>query len=145
MANLLLIDDDVGTTEVLAELLKLEGHSVRVAHDGEQGLALLFDEHPDLILCDVDMPVLDGPGVARRVAADDADTEKIPFLLFSGVADLRRLAGELGTPYYLAKPSTLNRLLAIVARALAERTPLRPQPPSTVFARAGSGSGINAQ
>lgn len=113
-------------TEALAEVLTGEGHDVRVAEDGEQGLQLLFSAHPDVILCDVEMPVLDGPGVARRVIAHNAGAEKIPLILLSGVADLRRLARELGTPYFLGKPYTVDQLLAVLDRALVERIPPLP-------------------
>lgn len=127
MASLLLVDDDHDMTEALAELLIDEGHKVRVAPDGERGLELLFAEHPDLVLCDVEMPVLDGPGMARRVLAHNAGAEKIPLILLSGVADLRRLARELGTPYYLGKPYTVDQLLAVIDRALVERIPPSPR------------------
>lgn len=126
VANLLLVDDDHDMTEALAEVLTSEGHDVRVAEDGEQGLELLFSNHPDVVLCDVEMPVLDGPGMAQRVLAHNAGAEKIPLILLSGVADLRRLARELGTPYFLGKPYTVDQLLSVLDRALIERTPPLP-------------------
>lgn len=127
MAKLLLVDDDRDMTEALTDVLVCEGHEVRVARDGEQGLSQLYAAPPDLILCDVEMPVLDGPGMARRVLARDAGAEKIPLILLSGVADLRRLARELGTPYFLGKPYTVDQLLTLIDRALVEGTPPTPQ------------------
>lgn len=127
MANLLLVDDELDMADAFAEILRLEGHTVRQARNGEQGLALLKEERPDLILCDVEMPVLNGPGMAYRIFLRDAGEEKIPIVLSSGVADVHHVAKRLGTPYYIGKPFTVDQMLALLNRALTERKAPCPQ------------------
>jgi DNA-binding NtrC family response regulator len=125
MAQLLLVDDDQDVTAVLTLILQ-EQHTIRIAHNGEAGLRLLNECSPDLILLDVEMPVLDGPSMAYRVFLHDAGRELIPIVLISGVASLERVAERIGTPYYLLKPIDVEPLLELVERALAERRPPRP-------------------
>lgn len=121
MADLLLVDDDRDVTEVLAEFLEAEGHHVRVASNGKEGLKLLHEHLPDLVLLDVEMPVLDGPRMAYRMFVEDAGRERVPILFLSGVSDLHRVAARVGTRYYLTKPFTLEALLKALDRALHER------------------------
>jgi CheY-like chemotaxis protein len=126
MASLLIVDDDLDLADVLAEVLRSEGHEVRVARDGKEGLARLTDKKPDVILCDVEMPVLTGPEMAVQILLHDAGLEEIPILLTSGVPDLRRVADAVGTPYFLGKPVSFERLVAKLNQMLRERTPPRP-------------------
>jgi CheY-like chemotaxis protein len=128
MASLLLVDDDFDMVDTCAEVLRSEGHHVRVARNGEEGLAQVEDDLPDLVLCDVDMPVLDGPNMAFRMFSHDVGQEEIPILLVSGAPDLRGIAEKVGTPYFLAKPFSVEQLLARVGRVLEERLPPRPRP-----------------
>jgi DNA-binding NtrC family response regulator len=126
MAQLLLVDDDHDVAAVLTLILQ-EQHTIRTAHNGEAGLRLLNEFAPDLILLDVEMPVLDGPSMAIRVFLHDAGRELIPIVLISGVANLERVAERIGTPYYLLKPVDVEPLLELVERALAERRAPRPE------------------
>jgi CheY-like chemotaxis protein len=127
MANLLVVDDDLDMAECCADVLRAEGHSVRIARNGTEGLALVATEFPDLILLDVEMPVLNGPAMAYRMFLNDVGQEQIPILLSSGVLDLRSVAEQVGTPYFLGKPFSVEQLLAVVTRALVERTAPRPR------------------
>lgn len=128
MADLLVVDDDVETGDLLADLLRDEGHEVRVARNGRDGLALLHERLPDLVLLDVEMPVLTGPEVAYAMFLHDAGMEEVPIVLLSGVFGLTRVAAAVGTPYFLAKPCDLTRLFGLVGKALAERLPPHPRP-----------------
>lgn len=130
MAELLLVDDDNDVVETLLEILEGKGHQVRTAADGAQGLMRIQERFPELVLLDVDMPVLSGPGMAYRMFIQNAGREKLPIILLSGAPDLRLIAAEVGTPYYLAKPYRLVTFLALLERALRERTPPAPQTPS---------------
>jgi DNA-binding response OmpR family regulator len=123
MADLLLVDDDLDLAEILAEFLVLAGHVVRVAHNGRDGLVLLDERRPDLIVLDVEMPVLSGPEMALEMFVHDAGLEEIPILLLSGAANLRQIASEVGTPYVLDKPISPEILMTTLGRALRERTP----------------------
>jgi DNA-binding response OmpR family regulator len=131
MAVVLVVEDDADAAAALAEVLGMEGHEVRVAFDGEQGFSLLHERLPDLVLLDIEMPILNGPGMATRMLVHNAGMENVPILLVSGAPDLRRVAAEVGTPYFLGKPHTYEQLMGLVARALHERTPPKlphPQP-----------------
>lgn len=126
MADLLVVDDDRDLAEVMAELLQNHGHDVRVAHDGEEGLARLEERTPDLVVLDVDMPILRGPAMARVMLLRNCGLERVPIVLVSGAVDLEAIAGEVGTPYSLAKPCSPGALLSLVGRALREDIPPTP-------------------
>jgi CheY-like chemotaxis protein len=128
MADILLVDDDAEVAELLAEVLHLDGHAVRIARNGEEGIAQLSERRPELVLLDVEMPVLTGPEMAHRMFVRNCGDEKIPIVLLSGILRLSQVAAIVGTPYYLAKPYRLDEVLALIARALAERAQPRPSP-----------------
>jgi DNA-binding response OmpR family regulator len=130
MAGLLVVDDDEEAAGLLADVLRCEGHDVRVGRNGNEGLRLVAEQHPDLLLLDVEMPGLTGPEMSQRMLIQNCGLEKIPVLLLSGVLDLPRVAVMVGTPYFLPKPYGLNELLALVARALSERIPPKPRLPN---------------
>lgn len=125
MANVLIVDDDADAADALAEIMRGEGHEVRVGFDGAEGLRLIEERRPDLVLLDVEMPVLDGPGMAYQMFVHNCGMENIPVVLVSGVAELAIVAARVGTPYFLGKPFRYERLLEMVERALRERTPPR--------------------
>lgn len=127
MADLLVVEDDPDAGEALVAILRSHGHVVRIAYDGEHGLRLLSERLPDLALLDVEMPVLDGPGMVVRMFIRDAGLERVPIVLLSGVPDLRAVAARVGTPYYLAKPFPFAALDAMLGRALSERAPPSPK------------------
>jgi DNA-binding response OmpR family regulator len=130
MADLLLVDDDRDIADTLAEFLSEQGHHVRIAANGADGLRLLDERYPDVVLLDVEMPVLDGPRMAHGMFLHNLGQERVPILFLSGVADLERVAAQVGTPYYLPKPFSLDRLLEMLARALRERAaPTYPDEP----------------
>jgi DNA-binding NtrC family response regulator len=128
MADLLVVDDDEDVANSLAEVLREEGHTVRVAHDGKQGLARLAEGLlPDAVLLDVEMPLLTGPEMAVKMFIHDCGQEHIPILLVSGVKDLTAIAANVRTPYFLRKPFAVDEVLKLLARALVERVPPQPQ------------------
>jgi CheY-like chemotaxis protein len=126
MAVVLIVDDNVDLAELVAVLVSSNGHQTRMAHDGEAGMVALTAGLPDVLILDVDMPILDGPGMAYRMLVEDCGRELIPIVLLSGTMDLVQIARRVGTPYVLAKPCEPEQLLRVVARALAERTPPSP-------------------
>jgi CheY-like chemotaxis protein len=128
MADILIVEDDAELAATLAELLTLEGHTTRIALDGREGLQAMEEHLPDLILLDIEMPVLDGPGMAYAALVRDAGSELIPIILSSGYADLDAVATRVGTPYRIPKPCSLSALLKLVDRALTERQAPHPLP-----------------
>jgi len=121
MAHILLVDDDDDIVEIFAEFLRSEGHEVRSASTGEKGLqALRAAPLPDLLVLDVDMPVLGGPGMADKMLLHDAGEERIPILLMSGREDLPKIAAQMGTRYFIRKPADAGRFLEMLNQALQE-------------------------
>jgi DNA-binding NtrC family response regulator len=129
MADLLIVDDDIDSAEVLAEIMRADGHEVRVGYDGQEGLRLAAERIPELALIDVEMPLLDGPGMAYQMFLEDMGLDAVPVVFLSGVPNLREVAARAGTPYFLSKPYRYRQLIAVVAHALAERVAPRPQQP----------------
>ena len=121
VTKLLIVDDDLDIRESLAEFLSDHGYEVRTARDGEEGMRCLEAELPEVILLDVKMPIMDGRAMALRMLLHDAGLEYIPVVLFSGGVDLPRVAREIDTPYYLAKPASVALLLRTLERAARER------------------------
>jgi CheY-like chemotaxis protein len=126
MADILIVDDEADLASLLKMIFECDGHDCRVASNGRDGLALIADGIPDLVLLDLDMPIMTGAEMAHMLLVQNCGREKIPIILLSGSIHLGRIAAAIGTPYFLAKPYTLERVREIVARALVERTPPRP-------------------
>ena len=122
MANVLIVDDDVDMADASRLLLESVGHRIRIGHSGKEGLATLSAAPlPDCVLLDVEMPLLDGPGMAHQMFLNDGGEEKIPILLISGRDDLSQIAARMGTPYFLEKASrdycdVLLKMLELVLR-----------------------------
>jgi CheY-like chemotaxis protein len=128
MPSILVVDDDRDVAESLEMLLEAEGYSVRLAYDGREGLARVHAMKPDLIVLDVEMPLLDGPGMALQLLIQDNGFESIPIVLVSGSSALSAIASRVGTTYAVSKPFNVDDFLALVARALEERRAPCPGP-----------------
>jgi CheY-like chemotaxis protein len=129
VATILIVDDDVQLTAMLAVILTAEGHKVRIAHDGKRGIKMVTKALPDVILLDLALPGVDGSGFVYRLHFMGEGYALIPIVLLSGHADLAEAADRLGTHYYVRKPPILERLMPVLSRALLARippTPLRP-------------------
>lgn len=119
MTKILVIEDEESVRENILELLEAEGFDAIAGHNGRMGLFLAKSELPDLILCDVRMPELDGYGVLTRLRSEPATT-KIPFVFLTAKAaktDLS-LGLELGATAYITKPFSLVELLDMIERVL---------------------------
>ena len=121
MADVLIIDDDIDSAEVLAAVMQTMGHTIRIGYDGQDGLRLAKERAPDVALLDVEMPLLGGPGMAYEMFLHDMGLEHVPVVFLSGAANLREIAAKVGTPYFLAKPYGYKEVAALVTRALTER------------------------
>jgi PAS domain S-box-containing protein len=112
----LIIEDNVDAGETLAEMLELEGHRVRVAHNGRSGLELARELRPDVVLCDIGLPDLDGYEVARALRREDA-LRSTRLIAVSGYAqpEDRERASEAGFDAHIAKPPAPDELLKAVA------------------------------
>jgi DNA-binding NtrC family response regulator len=126
-ATLLVVDDDLDVGDTLAEIMRFNGYDVDVARNGREGLRMVGERHPDLVLADVEMPQLSGPDMVQLMAMHGDGEERIPVVFLSGIVGLDRISAEVGTPYYLSKPYEIDDVLSLVERALTERTPPRPR------------------
>jgi CheY-like chemotaxis protein len=126
MASIVVIDDDDDMRDTMADLLSTEGHEVRTARNGVEGLQALDDRIPQLVLTDLEMPVLDGRSMVYRMFVENLGRENVPIIVASGAPNLCEIARALGTPYYLAKPFAFETLTSTIGRALAEAIPPRP-------------------
>ncbi len=122
MKNILVIEDEAETRRNLVLMLEMEGFRVRAAADGRRGVQLAREKAPDVILCDVSMPELDGHEVLRALRADPA-TVAVPFIFLTARGDKQDLrAGmNLGADDYLAKPASAEEVLAAIAARLARQ------------------------
>lgn len=112
MKTILLIEDDADVRENTAEILELAHYRVLKAENGKKGVDIARKEHPDLVLCDIMMPELDGYGVLHMLGRSP-ETAEIPFIFLSAKAersDMRR-GMELGADDYLTKPFEESELL----------------------------------
>ena len=120
MAKLILIvDDEPKNLTLLRDLLQVSGYSTIEATDGKQGVELARAKKPDLILMDIQMPVMDGLD-ATRILKAEAATRNIPVLALTSYAmkgDEGRIL-EAGCDGYLAKPYNIQELLKEVAKYL---------------------------
>ncbi|MEG9531304.1 response regulator [Mannheimia indoligenes] len=119
MSKILLIDDDLEFTDLLTELLSLEGFQITVAHNGQEGLNKLEVNSYDLVLLDVMMPVLNGIETLKRLR----QKYSLPVLMLSARDDqIDRILGlELGADDYLPKPFNDRELIARI-KAILRRT-----------------------
>jgi hemerythrin-like metal-binding protein/PAS domain S-box-containing protein len=128
--RILIIEDSADAADSLREVLELEGgHEVHIAGDGLAGIAAARRLRPDVILCDIGLPGVDGYEVARTLREDGA-ASGARMVALSGYAspdDIER-ALLAGFGYHVAKPADMNRLLALVAEAAASRTPVMALP-----------------
>ncbi len=115
----LVADDRVDNVELVRDLLLMEGYQVVSAYDGQEALDKIGQHMPDLVLLDLDMPLLDGYQVCERLKADPI-TADIPILMLTAwAAPEQRVRGlQLGAEDYVAKPFDYRELLARVRARL---------------------------
>jgi len=141
-ARVLIVEDNAINRELMDYLLRAFGFDTMKAADGAVGLEIARRERPDLILCDIQMPVLDGPAFARESKADPAlrDIPLVAVTAFAMVGDRDRLLA-LGFDGYIAKPLEPLAFIQAVNASLpaALRTDGPAQPPPAYASRPPSG------
>jgi len=122
MKKVLVIDDTPEIRMIIDETLNMFGFFTLMAEDGESGIAIAREHLPDLIICDVNMPKLDGFGTLARLREDER-TAGIPFMFLSGAVERPnvRRGMEMGADDYLTKPFTPSELLAAVNARLEKQ------------------------
>ena len=117
--DILLIEDDGGVQETMRALLEARGARVRVAPNGEAGLLALDEGCPDLILCDLVMPIVDGWEVARSVR-QRPDCSHVRLIALTGLGETESYVRTwaVGFDAHLQKPLKLEELEAVAERLL---------------------------
>lgn len=120
--TILCVEDEEHLRRDISEELIEAGYSVIEAHNGESALQRLHQVRPDLILCDISMPGINGYEVLRRVHAKGADYLDIPFVFLSALAESHQIVRgkTLGADDYLIKPIDYDLMLATVAARLRQ-------------------------
>jgi DNA-binding NtrC family response regulator len=119
MANILVVDDELGIRDLLSEILFDEGHQVELAENAAQAREARQNMRPDLVLLDIWMPDTDGVSLLKEWAASGLLT--MPVIMMSGHAtiDTAVEAVKIGAQAFLEKPITLQKLLKTVEQGLA--------------------------
>jgi CheY-like chemotaxis protein len=121
--RILVVEDNFDAAETLREMLLMWDHEVEVAHDGEEGIAKARTFQPDVVLCDIGLPVLDGYEVARQIRSDP-ELSSAFLVAVTGYAshdDARKAAGA-GFDRHLGKPVPVEVLEEVLATVPATRT-----------------------
>ncbi|WP_282121969.1 response regulator [Algibacter mikhailovii] len=121
MTTILLIEDDTVLRENTAELLELSGYKVITASNGKIGVSLAKKQHPDIIVCDIMMPELDGYA-ALKTLSESKLTKFIPFIFLSAKTERTdvRKGMNLGADDYITKPFTEDELISAIESRLAK-------------------------
>lgn len=121
MQTLLLIEDDLALRENTAELLELSNYKVLTAANGKLGIEKAECNIPDLIVCDIMMPEIDGYGVLEAIS-NNPKTKHIPFIFLSAKTEHKeiRKGMDLGADDYLTKPFEEEELLSAIESRLAK-------------------------
>lgn len=116
MKRILIIDDDASYSFIIAEFLKLNHFQIRIAANGVRGVTLAQKYQPDLIICDLNMPGIDGYEVLKQIR-QTPKTKMIPLLFLTSEIDseARHLALQLGADDYLSKTIEIRELLAKIS------------------------------
>jgi CheY-like chemotaxis protein len=113
--KILIVEDENILRENISEMLHFKGFNTMQAANGQEALEKLQDEIPDLIICDLMMPVMNGYCLLQRVKASPS-LAHIPFIIltaFNKIDDKKR-CDELGADWFLTKPFTLKELLEVI-------------------------------
>jgi DNA-binding response OmpR family regulator len=112
MKRILVIEDDIFIRENIYEVLELSGYKVFAAANGKDGLNLAFELTPDLVICDIMMPLVDGFEVKLRLAENPV-TADIPFIFLTAKTEIKemRFGMTLGADDYITKPFEIRDLI----------------------------------
>lgn len=124
--SIVVVDDDLASRESLALLLESEGARVVTAHDAEEGVDAILRTRPDAVVCDIDLPGMDGFYLIQRMRDDEIRSDRAPAVAVavtghSGDAYRLRSIGE-GFQYFMTKPIQPAQFIAWLADAIGERT-----------------------
>ncbi len=123
MSQILVVDDEVGIRELLSEILRDEGHQVRLAQNANEARQFRGRARPDLVLLDIWMPDTDGITLLKEWASTGQLTMPVVMMSGHGTIDTAVEATRIGAYAFLEKPIALQKLLSTVGTALKQATP----------------------
>jgi CheY-like chemotaxis protein len=119
---LLVVDDDAATRLLLTELFNGNGYAVVLAENGEEGLKQLLDYSPDLVVLDLQMPVMDGWRFREQQLLSNVRVATVPVVLLTGSNNAAKSAEALHAAGFIEKPFEPDLLLGTVLKALKTKT-----------------------
>lgn len=136
MANILVVDDELGIRDLLSEILNDEGHNVELAENAAQARGARNRSRPDLVLLDIWMPDTDGVTLLKEWSTGGLLT--MPVIMMSGHATIETAveATKIGAQSFLEKPITMQKLLKAIEAGLARDTVGAPRKPGAPGAAA---------
>ena len=120
MAQILVVDDEIGIRELLSEILADEGHQVMLAENAGAARRVRAAQRPDLVLLDIWMPDTDGITLLKEWAANGQLTMPVVMMSGHGTIDTAVEATRIGAYAFLEKPIALQKLLSTVGTALSQ-------------------------
>lgn len=120
MKSILIIEDEEGIRDLLAEELGSSGYRIHHAANGQEGMDSILTNEPDLVICDRAMPMMSGFELLRRLRGTFPQYRSMPFIFLTALGDERDkiAATDLTPTAYLTKPIDFNLLHQTIARAL---------------------------
>jgi DNA-binding NarL/FixJ family response regulator len=127
MKKILVIEDHALMRRNVLTILQMEGYNAISAANGKEGLAMARTQHPDLILCDVMMPEMDGHAVLQALRADP-QTAGVPFIFLTAKAEKadHRTGMNFGADDYLTKPASRDEIVAALDARFARKAQQKP-------------------
>jgi len=116
--RVLIVEDEPAVGQVAAAVLTDEGHEVRWVANGRDGLTVLIEWGPDVIVLDLMMPVMDGRTFRAEQQRLTGPASRAPVIVLSGAREARAVADEMGAVAAITKPFDLDDLVAVVGRVL---------------------------
>jgi len=138
--QILVVDDEVGIRELLAEILFDEGYQVQLAENAEQARRYRHEHEPDLVLLDIWMPDTDGVTLLKEWVEQDLLTMPVVMMSGHGTIETAVEATRIGAVDFLEKPISMQKLLNTVAKAIKEGAAKLP-----LLAEAASSPGMVVQ
>ena len=127
MGVLLVVDDEVGIANLLADVLSDEGHRVMVAANGKEGLKRAEQQRPDLVITDFMMPVMDGAQLIKAMA-DHPDLKDVPVFLMSSAPEAALRDKCSGYALFIRKPFRIYDVVDLVTRHIGPAGPSYVRP-----------------
>lgn len=120
--HILVVDDEIGIRELLAEILSEEGYRVHLAENAAQARAYRNENEPDMVLLDIWMPDMDGVALLKEWVEQDLLTMPVVMMSGHGTIETAVEATRIGAVDFLEKPIALQKLLSTISKAMNENT-----------------------